>query len=75
MWFRLCCGEYGIINLKDNKMKEWWIRTFKVISKDEAEKRGLSFVGNVYGDEINYLNCRSIWRDSKMRRYRVVEPG
>jgi hypothetical protein len=59
----------------NNKMKEWWIRTFKVISKEDAEKRGLSFVGNVYGDEINHLNCRSIWRDSKMRRYRVVELG
>ena len=63
------------INLKDNIMKEWWIRTFKVIRKEDAEKRCLSFVGNVYGDEINRLNCRSIWRDSKMRRYRVAELG
>ena len=54
-------------------MREWYIRTFKVISKIEAEKRGLDFVGNVYGDEINRLNCRSIWRDSRMRRYRVTE--
>jgi hypothetical protein len=56
-------------------MKEWWIRTFKVISKEDAKKRGLSFVGNVYGDEINQLNCRSIWRDSKIRTYRVSELG
>jgi hypothetical protein len=75
MHYTYCCGEYGIINLNNNKMKEWWIRTFKVISKEDAEKRGLNFVGNIYGDEINHLNCRSIWRDSKMRRYRVTELG
>ena len=75
MAYRWCCGEHEIINLNYNQMKEWWIRTFKVISKKDAEKRGLSFVGNVYGDEINRLNCRSIWRDSKMRRYRVDELG
>lgn len=56
-------------------MKEWYTRTFKVISKEEAEKRELTFVGNVWGDEINKLKCRSIWRDSKMRRYRVSELG
>ena len=54
-------------------MKEWFIRTFCVISKAQAEERNLSFVGNVYGDEINLLNCRSIWRDSKNRMYRVRE--
>lgn len=56
-------------------MKEWWIRTFRIISKEQALKRGLNFVGNVHGDEINALNCRSIWRDSKKRMYRVAELG
>ncbi|MCK9575717.1 MAG: hypothetical protein WC979_02300 [Candidatus Pacearchaeota archaeon] len=31
---------------------------------DAAEKWGLSFHRNIYGDEINHLNCRSLWKDS-----------
>lgn len=49
----------------------WWIRTFKVISNQKAKELGLRHWRNVYGDEINYLNCRSIWFDDKSRQYRV----
>lgn len=57
----------------DQIMREWFIRNFTVISTEEAEKRNLIFVGNVHGDEINKLNCRSIWIDLKRRSYRVRE--
>lgn len=49
----------------------WWIRTFKVISNQKAKELGLRHWRNVYGDEINHLNCRSIWLDYKGRKYRV----
>jgi len=49
----------------------WWIRTFKVISNQRAKELGLRHWRNVYGDEINHLNCRSIWFDDKSRQYRV----
>jgi hypothetical protein len=49
----------------------WYIRTFKVISNQEARDLELKFLRNVYGDEINILNCRSIWIDNKQREYRV----
>jgi hypothetical protein len=49
----------------------WWIRTFKVISNQRAKELGLRHWRNVYGDEINHINCRSIWFDSNSRQYRV----
>lgn len=48
---------------------------FISIDIDEAKDRGFSFVGNVWGDEINRLNCRSIWRDNKNRWWRVKQLG
>lgn len=51
----------------------WYIRTFKVITTEQAKSLNLTFIRNVYGDEINKLNCRSIWFDSKTRTYRVKE--
>jgi len=54
-----------------NVIRKWIIRTFRVIRQKEALEMGLSFVRNVYGDEINHLNCRSIWEDSRGRTYRV----
>ena len=48
---------------------------FVVIDIKEAKEKGLNFVGNVYGDEINRLNCRSIWRDSKNRSWGVDQLG
>lgn len=54
-------------------MREWYIRKFKVISVKEAEDRELIFRGNVYGDDINILNCRSIWVNKRGQAYRVSE--
>jgi hypothetical protein len=49
----------------------WWIRTFKVISNQKAKELGLRHWRGIYGDEINRMNCRSIWFDNKQRQYRV----
>jgi hypothetical protein len=49
----------------------WWIRTFKVISNQRAKELGLEWYRNVYGYEINNINCRSIWLDKRGRKYRV----
>lgn len=54
-------------------MKEWFIRNFCVVDLQYAKEKGLVFVKNIYGDSINHLNCRSIWKDSKGRKYRVSE--
>lgn len=53
----------------------WFRRTFVKIDITEAKERGFSFVGNVHGDEINQLNCRSIWRDKKGKAWRVKQLG
>jgi len=57
--------------LNISRFSLWWIRTFKVISNQKAKELGLRHWCNVYGDEINHLNCRSIWLDDKSRKYRV----
>jgi len=55
-------------------IKLWWIRNFqKILSKNEAEKLGLKYFRGVYGDEINFINCRSLWIDNKKRFYKVKE--
>lgn len=50
----------------------WWVSQF-VISTEKAKKLGLKPYMNVYGDGINRLNCRSLWRDERDNRYRVHE--
>ena len=52
-------------------MKNWLLRTFYVISNEKARELNLTHHENIYGDLINLINCRSIWKDSKGRRYRV----
>jgi len=52
-------------------IENWYLRFFKVIEKDKVEELNLIHVENIYGDAINHLNCRSIWRDSKNRYYRA----
>jgi hypothetical protein len=44
-------------------IRDKYRQLFVKIDIKEAKERGFSFVGNVWGDEINKLNCRSIWRD------------
>lgn len=52
---------------------KWWIRWFCVIPTWKALAWDLTWKRNIYGDEINYINCRSIWVDKKGRSYRVEE--
>ncbi len=55
-----------------NLIERLYTSSFKVISNEEAVfKRGLIHLYNVYGDQINHLNCRSIWRDFEGLEYRV----
>lgn len=56
-----------------SKIKLWWLRTFCVITTEKAKSLGLSPKYNIYGDYINKLNCRSIWKDNKDKEYRVHE--
>jgi hypothetical protein len=58
-----------------NKLKLWWFRCFSVIDITLARKLNLEFKENIYGDEINHLNCRSIWADKKGRTFRVRQLG
>lgn len=51
----------------------WYLRWFCIIDKSKAKQLGLDFYRNIYGDEINYLNCRSLWKDSKGRLYKVAQ--
>lgn len=55
------------------EIRNWWLRTFRVISTDRARDLNLVPFRNIYVDEINQLNYRSIWEDSKYRQYRVRE--
>lgn len=55
------------------RLKLWWISTFKLIDTKKALELGLKHSHNIYGDAINHLNCRSIWKDSDGRQYRVKE--
>jgi len=50
---------------------KWYCRNFNIIDVSLTEHWNLKWKRNVYGDEINYLNCRSIWVDNKGREYRV----
>jgi hypothetical protein len=54
-----------------NSIKIWWLRGFCVISNQQAKELGLKHMCNIYGDEINKLECRSLWQDEKERVYRV----
>lgn len=51
----------------------WLARNFQVISFKQAKEWQLDFVKNIFGDGINHLNCRSIWKDKKGREYRVED--
>lgn len=55
------------------QIQMWFARWFQVIPADQALEWGLVHSYNIYGDEINALNCRSIWFDSKRRVYRIEE--
>jgi hypothetical protein len=51
-----------------------WIRSFKTVKTvTECEKLGLHWKRNVFGDEINTRNCRSLWNDNYWNVYRCSE--
>ena len=52
-----------------NKYRQLFIS----INIKEAKKRNFIFYRNVYGDEINHINCRSLWLDQKNRLWRVEQ--
>ena len=54
-------------------VRDKYRQLFVSIDIEEAKERGFKFVGNVYGDEINHLNCRSIWVDKKNRAWCVEQ--
>ena len=56
-------------------VRDKYRQLFIKIDIEEAKERGFSFVRNVWGDEINYLNCRSIWVDKNNRAWRVNKLG
>jgi hypothetical protein len=64
---------YKNLNMKGimKGIKMWYARCFKVISREQAIEWRLTYQRGIFGDEINYLNCRSIWTDKKGRIYRV----
>ncbi len=43
---------------------------FKIDTCHDAIYKDLLFIRNVYGDEINHRNCRSIWEDKYGFQYR-----
>lgn len=63
----------NIIKLFLFKIKNKYRQIFVCIGIKEARHRGFTFVRNVFGDEINHIECRSIWQDKKLRIWRVKE--
>ena len=55
------------------EIKLFYYRTFKILTQKIAIELDLEFFRNVFGDEINHINCRSLWADNKGRLYRVYE--
>lgn len=51
-------------------IKLWFKKEFGILTIEECKNLNLSFCHNIYGDEINHINCRSIWRGEKGKSYR-----
>ena len=56
-----------------SKIKNWWVSHYRIITMKKAKDMKLEFVTNVYGDQIKFLNCRSIWVDNKGNPYRCKD--
>lgn len=42
----------------------YWFRSFKKLkTSDDAYRLNLHFIRDVFGDEINHMDCRSLWND------------
>ena len=60
------------------KKIKYWLRSFlKIKTVGDAKKMELKHFTNIHGDEINRINCRSIWEDEFGYQYRCDEllPG
>ena len=42
-----------------------------IVRRSKIDGPVVLFSAGIHGDEINYVNCRSLWKDSKGRIYRV----
>jgi hypothetical protein len=51
----------------------FYIRFKNIPTCEEAEKMNLTHFLNVYGDQINLFNCRSLWYCEYGFRYRCDE--
>ncbi len=51
-------------------IKLWTKRNFSILSTEECKSLKLIPAFNIYGDTINLMNCRSIWKDEMGRLYR-----
>lgn len=55
------------------EIKLWYYRNFIIIDFNKTIELNLQFCFNIYGDLINRLNCRSIYKDNKNRYYTVKQ--
>lgn len=53
-----------------NRIYRWFLHFRKVKTVKQAKEMGIIFWRNVYGDEINQRNCRSLWYDKYLNDYR-----
>ena len=60
---------YTLLFAVRDKYRQLFVR----IDIEEAKERGFEFCRNIFGDEINHINCRSIWVDHKARAWRVEQ--
>lgn len=54
-------------------VRDKYRQLFVSIDIEEAKERGFKFYRNVFGDEINHIDCRSLWIDHKARTWRVEQ--
>ncbi len=54
-------------------VRDKYRQLFVSIDIEEAKERGFTFYRNVFGDEINHINYRSLWVDHKARTWRVEQ--
>ena len=54
-------------------VRDKYRQLFVIIDIEEAKERGFTFYRNVFGDEINHINYRSLWVDHKARTWRVEQ--
>jgi hypothetical protein len=47
----------------------WYVRNFGRVTMQQIIDWDLVFIRNVHGDEINHIDCRSLWKDAKGRVY------